>query len=60
VAVWALPATKLNLYGERILALSKANSVLTVFHRMRQEAVASGQSPTIKDSLAAMMSQNQA
>jgi uncharacterized protein (DUF169 family) len=56
IAIWAIPGPKLNLYAERVRALSKANSVLSAFHRIRREAVAKGQSPTIKDSLAAMMS----
>lgn len=58
IAVWALPGSKLNLYAERIHALSKANSVLSIFHRVRREAVASGRRPTIKESLSAMMGQN--
>ena len=48
VAVWALPGPKLNLYVERILTLSKANSVLSAFHRMRREAVASGKTRPLK------------
>lgn len=54
VALWALPGSKLNLYLERIVALAKANTVLTTFHQMRREDVENGKSPTIKESLAAM------
>ena len=54
VALWAIPSSKLNLYVERIVALAKANAVLTTFHQMRREDVENGKSPTIKQSLAAM------
>lgn len=54
VALWAIPGSKLNLYVERIAALAKANSVLTMFHRMRRGDVENGRGPTIKESLAAM------
>ena len=54
VALWAIPGSKLNLYVERIVALAKANTVLTTFHHLRREDVENGKSPTIKESLAAM------
>jgi uncharacterized protein (DUF169 family) len=55
VAVFAIPGGKLEAYTRRIEALSKANGVLAKFHSLRRNAVASGQTPTIKDSLAALM-----
>jgi uncharacterized protein (DUF169 family) len=58
VALWAIPGSKLNLYLERIVALAKANAVLTTFHQIRREDVEDGKSPTIKESLAAMASRN--
>jgi hypothetical protein len=54
VAVFAIPGEKLEAYTRRIEALAKANGVLSKFHRLRRNAIAAGQSPTIKDSLAAM------
>jgi uncharacterized protein (DUF169 family) len=58
VALWALPGSNLDLYVERIVALGKANAVLTAFHRLRREDVENGKNPTIKESLAAMSSRN--
>jgi uncharacterized protein (DUF169 family) len=54
VAVFALPGGKLEAYTRRIEALSKANGVLAKFHSLRRHAVAGGETPTIKDSLAAL------
>ena len=45
--------SELNLYVERIAALVKANAVLTTFHQIRRKDVEDGNSPTIKESLAA-------
>jgi uncharacterized protein (DUF169 family) len=54
VAVFAIPGDKLAAYTRRIEALAKANGVLAKFHSLRRHAVAAGETPTIKDSLAAM------
>lgn len=54
VALFAIPGAKLETYARRIEALSKANTMLTKFHRLRRQAVASSESPTIKESLAAL------
>jgi uncharacterized protein (DUF169 family) len=54
VAVFAIPGAKLEAYTRRIEALAKANGVLSKFHSIRRQAIASGERPTIKDSLAAM------
>src|SRR5271156_6572965 len=54
VAVFAIPGDKLEAYTRRIEALAKANGVLSKFHSLRRHAIAAGQTPTIKDSLAAL------
>jgi uncharacterized protein (DUF169 family) len=58
IALWAIPGSKLDLYAERIAALAKANDVLTGFHQVRRKEVESGKSPTVKESLASMVSGN--
>jgi uncharacterized protein (DUF169 family) len=55
VAVFAIPGDKLEAYTRRIEALAKANGILSKFHSLRRHAVAAGDTPTIKDSLAALM-----
>jgi uncharacterized protein (DUF169 family) len=54
VAVFAIPGDKLEAYTRRIEALTKANGVLSKFHNLRRHAIEAGETPTIKDSLAAM------
>lgn len=54
VALFAIPGARLEAYTERIVALSVANVVLSKFHQIRRRDVEAGQSPTIKESLAAM------
>jgi uncharacterized protein (DUF169 family) len=54
IAVFAIPGAKLAEYAERIAVLAKANAVLTQFHRIRRRQIEAGQTPTIKDSLAAL------
>ncbi len=54
VAVWALPGAKVEQYAGRITALAQANEVLTRFHIQRQKDIASGLTPTYRDSLARM------
>ncbi|MGH9581888.1 MAG: DUF169 domain-containing protein, partial [Bryobacteraceae bacterium] len=49
VALWALPGSKLDVYVERIVALAKANAVLTAFHGMRREDVENGNCPTVQE-----------
>jgi uncharacterized protein (DUF169 family) len=50
-ALWALPGAKIQEYAARIKVLAEANTVLTHFHELRREDVASGQSPSVKESL---------
>lgn len=54
VALFAIPGAKLEAYTDRIETLSKANSILSNFHQLRRYSVESGQTPTVKDSLAAL------
>ena len=54
VAVFAIPGPKLHAFSERIAGLAKANQILTQFHTVRKEQVASGGKPTVAESLAAM------
>src|SRR6201996_7041440 len=56
VALFAIPGSKLEAYAGRIAALAKANSVLSKFHHIRRTEVAGGANPSVKDSLAAMIS----
>ena len=54
VSVFAFPGDRIEAYTERIVALAKANALLSQFHRIRGEAIAAGQSPTVQDSLRAL------
>jgi hypothetical protein len=54
VAVFAIPGNKLEAYTRRIEVLAKANGLLAKFHSLRRHAIAAGETPTIKDSLAAL------
>jgi uncharacterized protein (DUF169 family) len=54
IAVFALPGAKLEAYARRIESLTKANALLSEFHKIRRHSVAEGHTPTIKDSLTAM------
>jgi uncharacterized protein (DUF169 family) len=51
VALWALPASQLDAYAERIAALAGANSTLATFHQLRRQDVEAGGRPTIDESL---------
>ena len=50
-ALWALPGAKIEEYAARIKVLAEANTLLTQFHELRREDVASGKSPSVKESL---------
>jgi uncharacterized protein (DUF169 family) len=54
VALYAIPGQSIAAFTERVVALSKANAVLTRFHQIRRRDVESGRNPTIQESLAAM------
>jgi uncharacterized protein (DUF169 family) len=56
VSVFALPGARIEAYAERIVALAKANALLSQFHKIRREAIVAGHSPTIQDSLLALAS----
>jgi uncharacterized protein (DUF169 family) len=51
VALWALPAEKLDKYAEQISVLARANAALTVFHVRRREEIESGVRPSVRESL---------
>ena len=54
VALYAIPATKLEAFTERVAALARANSILTKFHSLRRQEVESGRHPTVRETLGAM------
>ena len=54
VALYAIPASQLEAFTERVVALAKANAVLTTFHSLRRRDVEAGKRPGVKESLAAM------
>ena len=54
LAVFAIPGPTLEEFAGRIEALAKANQILTQFHAVRKQQVASGARPTVAESLAAM------
>ncbi len=54
VALYAIPGSRLEAFAERVAALAKANSVLTVFHTLRRRDVEAGKHPSVQESLAAM------
>lgn len=51
VALWALPAAKLERYASSIATLAKANDVLGQFHRLRRIDVEAGARPTYEQSM---------
>jgi uncharacterized protein (DUF169 family) len=56
VALFAVPGEKLEVYTQRIEALTKANTVLSRFHKIRRGDIGAGHAPTIQESLKAMES----
>ena len=54
VALFAIPGARLAEFTERVVALAKANEILTQFHTLRRRDVAAGKTPTVAESLAAM------
>jgi uncharacterized protein (DUF169 family) len=54
VALYAVPGPQLEAFAERVAALAKANSVLTMFHKLRREQVQAGERPTVRQSLASI------
>jgi len=54
VALYAVPATAIEAFTERVVALAKANGILSRFHQLRRRDVEAGKSPTIQQSLAAL------
>ena len=54
VALFAIPGAKLDQFAARIEALANANRILTRFHTVRRQQVASGATPTAAETMAAM------
>ena len=54
VALYAIPGSRLEAFTERVAALANANAVLTKFHSLRRQEVASGKHPSVRETLAAM------
>jgi uncharacterized protein (DUF169 family) len=54
VAIFAIPGVKIEAYVQRIETLANANAVLAKFHHVRRRDVEAGQTPSVKESLAAM------
>lgn len=54
VALYAVPGSALEVFTERVAALSKANGILMKFHQLRRRDVEAGKSPTIEESLAVL------
>jgi uncharacterized protein (DUF169 family) len=54
VALYAIPASKLEAFAQRVAALAQANAVLTKFHTLRRRDVEAGKRPSVQESLAAL------
>lgn len=54
IAIYAIPGLAIAAFTERIIALSKANTILTKFHEIRRRDFDAGRSPTIQESLQAL------
>jgi uncharacterized protein (DUF169 family) len=56
--IFAIPGRNLETYVERIKALSKANSILSRYHKLRRAEIAAGVRPSVEESLAAFAAQS--
>jgi uncharacterized protein (DUF169 family) len=54
VALYAIPGATIGAFAKRIEALSGANQILMKFHQIRRREIEAGNSPTVKESLAAL------
>lgn len=54
VSLFALPGASIEAYVERVVALAKANAILSQFHQIRSRDINAGHSPTVQDSLRAL------
>lgn len=57
-AVFAIPGQKIETYVDQIRTLTKANGILSQFHRLRRVQIAAGARPSIEESLAAFAGQS--
>jgi hypothetical protein len=46
--LFAIPGARLEAFAERIAVLSKANSILSRFHRLRRADIEAGQRPSVE------------
>jgi uncharacterized protein (DUF169 family) len=53
VAIFAIPGAQLEAYIDRIRILASANTMLARFHTLRRDSIASGNHPSIRNSLEA-------
>ena len=51
VALWALPAHRLDQHCGQIVTFANANRTLTAFHQRRRQDIESGQRPMVQQSL---------
>ena len=54
VALYAVPASNLEAFTERVAVLASANGVLTKFHSLRRQEVEAGKHLSVRETLAAM------
>jgi uncharacterized protein (DUF169 family) len=54
VALYAIPASILMAFTERVATLAKANATLTSFHTLRRRDIEAGKRPSVMESLSAM------
>ena len=57
LSLWALPGPRLAEYVDRVAELSKANEVLTRFHKLRRKDVEAGGAPSVQQSLVRLEAQ---
>ena len=57
LSLWALPGPRLAEYADRVAELSKANEVLTRFHKLRRKDVEAGGAPSVQQSLVRLEAQ---
>jgi uncharacterized protein (DUF169 family) len=54
VVLYAIPASKLAAFTERVAALARANAVLATFHSLRRTQIEAGKRPSVRESLSVM------
>jgi hypothetical protein len=54
VALFAVSASILEAFTDRVVELAKANQILTQFHKLRRADIEAGKRPRVQESLAVM------